>query len=71
MEINGLALGLYLYIIAGLSFMIELLFFESVRNIRMVRKQAKRKDRLDQEAIKWLRRIEHPEYDPMHYRDEF
>ncbi len=71
MEISGLSLGLYLYIIAGLSFMIELLLFESVRNIRMVRKQAKRKDRLDQEAIKWLRRIEHPEYDPMHFRDEF
>ncbi len=68
---SPLGLGLYLYIIAGLSFIIELLIFETSRNVKSMRRKAKEKDRLDEEAIKWLRRIEHPDYDPMRYKDEF
>lgn len=68
---SPLALGLYLYIIAGLTFMLELLLFENARNVRNMRRRAKEREKYDQDALRWLRRIESPEYDPMHYGDEF
>ncbi len=66
-----LAMGLYLYMIAGVAFLMQIFIFEAYRNIRSMRRRAKREARLDPVALQWLRRVEDPEYDPAAYGAEF
>jgi hypothetical protein len=66
-----LAMGFYLYMIGGIAFLMQIFIFEAYRNIRSMRRKAKREARLDPVALRWLRRVEDPEYDPAAYGEEF
>jgi hypothetical protein len=68
---EGFALYLYIYIMAALVFIIELLLFEISRNVGFIMRQRKKQEEVDAEAVLWLRRIEATEYDPSRYSDEF
>lgn len=71
LALPDVAMGLYLYMIGGIAFIMQALIFEAYRNLRYLRRRAKREAQLDPVALEWLRRVEDPDYDPSAYGEEF